>query len=62
MLTLTKVQSERLVLLVKRTGRALDDLEEMFHERAAIREHLGGAKRKNAEHDALDDVANEVLR
>lgn len=59
---LTKVQSERLALLVKRTGRALDDLEEMFHERATIREFVGGAKRKHAEHDALDDVANVVLR
>jgi hypothetical protein len=61
-MVLTKVQQERLALLVKRTGRALEDLEEMLQERAAIREFEGGAKRKNAEHDALDDVANEVLK
>lgn len=53
---------ERLALLAKRSGRTIDDVTEMWNERAAIREHLGGKRRREAEQLALDDVADVVLR
>ena len=53
---------ERLALLAKRSGRTVDDVTELWNERAAIREYDGGKSRKEAERLALDDVANEVLR
>lgn len=53
---------ERLALLAKRSGRTVDDVTELWHERAAIREYLGGKRRKEAEQVAIDDVADEVLR
>lgn len=53
---------ERLALLAKRSGRTVDDVTELWHERAAIREYDGGKRRKEAEQLALDDVADVVLR
>lgn len=53
---------ERLALLAKRSGRTVDDVTELWNERAAIREFDGGKKRKEAEQLALDDVADVVLR
>lgn len=59
---MSKAQREYLLLIAKRSGRQVYDVVELWHERAAIREFEGGKKRKDAERDALDDVANEVLR
>lgn len=59
---MTNVQTDRLALLAKRSKRTLDDVTELFHERAAIREYDGGHQRRDAERDALDDVADMVLR
>jgi len=56
------VQAERLVLIAKRSRRTLDDVTEIWRERAAIREHLAGKARREAEQLALDDVADVVLR
>lgn len=53
---------ERLALLAKRSGRTVEDVTELWHERAAIREHDGGKRRKEAEQLALGDVADVVLR
>lgn len=53
---------ERLALIAKHSGRTVDDVTELWHERAAIREHVGGKRRAEAERLALDDVADEVLR
>lgn len=59
---MTSVQSDRLALIAKRSKRTFDDLAELFYERAAIREYEGGHSRKDAERDALNDVADVVLR
>lgn len=59
---MTRVQSDRLALLAKRSRRTLDDVTELWHERAAIREYEGGKSRRDAEALALDDVADVVLR
>lgn len=53
---------ERLAMLAKRSGRTVDHVTELWHERAAIREYDGGKRRKEAEQLALDDVADVVLR
>ena len=58
---ITKGQQEILELLAKRSGRSIDDVTELWNERAAIREFEGGKKRKEAERDAIDDAANVVL-
>jgi hypothetical protein len=52
---------DRLALLAKRSRRTVEDVTELWHERAAIREYDGGKRRKEAEQLALDDVANIVL-
>lgn len=52
---------DRLALLAKRSRRTVEDVTELWHERAAIREYEGGKRRKEAEQLALDDVANIVL-
>lgn len=59
---MTSAQSDRLALIAKRSKRTIDDVTELFHERAAIREFEGGATRRDAERDALNDVADMVLR
>lgn len=59
--TVTRVQTDRLALIAKRSRRTLDDVAEFWHERAAIREYDGGKSRKEAEMLALDDVANMLL-
>lgn len=59
---MTSAQSDRLALIAKRSKRTIDDVTELWNERAAIREFEGGASRRDAERDALDDVANVVLR
>ena len=53
---------ERLALLAKRSGRTVEDVTELWNERAAIREYEGGKRRREAEQLALDDVADVVLR
>lgn len=53
---------ERLALLAKRSGRTVDDVTALWHERAAIREYDGAKRRRDAEQLALDDVADVVLR
>jgi hypothetical protein len=53
---------DQLQRLAKRSGRTLDDVTELWTERAAIRQHDGGARKVDAERDALDDVANNILR
>ena len=59
---MTNVQTDRLTLLAKRSKRTLEDVTELWHERAAIREFEGGKRRVEAERLALDDVADVVLR
>jgi ribosomal protein S27E len=59
---MTAAQTEYLARVAKRSGRTLEDVSELWVERAAIREYLGRTNRAHAERDALDDVANEVLR
>lgn len=59
---MTNAQSDRLALIAKRSRRAIEDVTELWHERAAIREFEGGKRRKEAEQLALDDVADVVLR
>lgn len=59
---MTSAQSERLALIAKHSGCTLDDVTELWNERAAIREFEGGKRRKDAERLALDDVADVVLR
>jgi hypothetical protein len=53
---------ERLALLAKRSGRTVDDVTELWTERAAIREYDGGKRRREAEYLAMDDVADIVMR
>ncbi len=48
---------DKLALIAKRSGRTLDDVTELWSERAAIREHVGGARKVDAERDAIEDVA-----
>jgi hypothetical protein len=52
------VSRAKLELIAKRSGRPIDDVIEMWVERAAIREYEGGAKRADANAAALIDVAN----
>jgi hypothetical protein len=59
---MTRVQSDRLELIAKRSHRTIDDVTEFWNERAAIREYDGGKRRVDAERLALDDVADVVLR
>ena len=59
---MTNTQADRLALLAKRSKRSIEDVTELFQERAAHREYDGGKKRKDAERLALDDVADVVLR
>lgn len=42
--------------LAKRSGRELDDVFELWSERAAMREFAGGMARAEAEQAAFDDV------
>jgi hypothetical protein len=58
----TPAQTDRITLLAKRSKRTLEDVTELWHERAAIREYDGGKRRVDAERLALDDVADVVLR
>lgn len=58
---MTRVQTERLELVAKRSRRSFDDAAELWHERAAHREYDAGKSRKEAEQLALDDVANMLL-
>jgi hypothetical protein len=53
---------ERLALIAKRSGRTVEDVAELWNERAAIREIDAGKRRRDAEQLALDDVADVVLR
>lgn len=59
---MTNVQADRLALLAKRSKRTLEDVTELWNERAAHREYDGGKSRREAESLALDDVADLVLR
>lgn len=59
---MTNTQAERLALIAKRSKRTLEDVTELWNERAAIREYEGGKRRMDAERLALDDVADVVLR
>jgi hypothetical protein len=59
---MTQAQTDRLALIAKRSKRTIEDVTELFEERAAIREYMGGAKRRDAETAALNDVADVVLR
>ena len=58
---MTRVQTDRLALIAKRSRRTVDDVTELWNERAAMREHEAGKSRKDAEQLALDDVANVLL-
>lgn len=59
---MTRAQADRLALIAQRSRRPFDHVTEAWEERAAIREYDGGKSRKDAENDALDDVADMVLR
>lgn len=59
---MTESQSTYLKLLAGRARRKLDDVVELWNERAAHREYDGGKPRAEAEQLALDDVADVVLR
>jgi len=58
---MTRAQADRLALIAKRSRRTIDDVTEIWHERAAMREYDAGKPRKEAESLALDDVANVLL-
>lgn len=58
---MTRVHTDRRTLIAKRSHRSLDDVTELWNERAAHREYDGGKSRKDAESLALDDVANMLL-
>ena len=60
--TMTTTQADRLALLAKRSKRTIEDVTELWHERAAHREFDAGKPRAVAERLALDDVADVVLR
>lgn len=53
---------DKLELLARRSGRTLDEVTELWTERAAIREHEGGMRRADADREAIVDVANMVMR
>lgn len=59
---MTSQQQGRLEILARRSKRTLDDVAELWNERAAIREYEGGKRRRDAEALAFDDVADVVLR
>lgn len=59
---MTRAQSDQLARIAKRSGRTLDDVTELWNERAAHREYDAGKPRAEAERLALDDVADVVLR
>lgn len=59
---MTRTQADRLALLAKRSRRTIDDVTELWYERAAMREYEARKSRKEAESLALDDVADVVLR
>jgi len=59
---MTRVQTERLELIARRSKRTIEDVTELWHERASIREYEAGKRRVDAERLALDDVADVVLR
>lgn len=42
--------------IARSAGLPVDDVLELWNERAAIREYEGGQSRADAEHAALDDV------
>jgi hypothetical protein len=52
---------DRLAPLARELGRSVDDVSELWSERAAIREHDGGMSRGDAERAAFDDV-EQTLR
>lgn len=58
---MTDACMSRLALIARRSGRSIDDVLELWAERAAIREYDGGMKRREAERAAEDDVAGMVL-
>jgi hypothetical protein len=58
----TQAQTDRLALIAKRSKRTIEDVTELWNERAAIRQYCGGKPLKEAERLALDDVADVVLR
>lgn len=53
---------DKLSLLAKRSGRTLEDVTELWTERAAIREHDGRMRRADADREALVDTSNMVMR
>lgn len=59
---MTQAQQDQLARLAKRSKRTLEDVTELWNERAAHREYDAGKPRKEAERLALDDVADVVLR
>jgi hypothetical protein len=58
--TIGLMWTQRLFELAKRHGLDLDDLFELFTERAAIREHSGGMAREDAEVAAYSDVERTI--
>lgn len=54
---MSKATRAKLALIAKRNGRTLEDVTELWVERAAIREYDGGARRSDAEAAAMLDVA-----
>jgi hypothetical protein len=54
--------TDRVIALASATGRDLADLEELWSERAAIREYDGGMPRAEAEHEAMRDVVRMANR
>jgi hypothetical protein len=52
--------TERLAALARELDRSVDDVHELWAERAAIREHDGGMPRAEAERAAFDDVEQVV--
>jgi nitroreductase len=52
---------DRLAALADELGHSLDDVRDLWNERAAVREFDGGLSRAEAEHAAYDDVA-QLLR
>ncbi len=59
---MTRGQADRLALIARRSKRPIEDVTELWEERAAHREFDGGKRRVDAERLALDDVADVVLR
>ena len=59
---MNKTQRGHLETIARKAKRPVADVIEIWEERAAIREYDAGMNRRQAESEAMIDVAMEVLR